>query len=144
MGSGSRVDNQTFYICNVGKKGKNLQMVYECMCFLLNAFDFKGEDGCASIRKILFIEGMVRMFSQRRMIYLLNQRMLGQVFNYLLRVFGMTIQSERQSFNSLQQEESIKGRNCRSCISEKYGADVCYESGRTCCICKGDSVIARV
>ncbi len=55
MGRGGRVDNQAFDVGDIGKQGKNLQMVDKGMGFLLPALNLKGEDRSAAIGEIFLI-----------------------------------------------------------------------------------------
>ncbi len=55
MGRGGRVDNQAFDVGDIGKQGKNLQMVDKGMGFLLPTLNLKGEDRSAAIGEIFLI-----------------------------------------------------------------------------------------
>ena len=43
------------------------------------------------------------------MVDVLNERMLCEIFNYLLGVLGVTLNSEREGFKTLQEEECVEG-----------------------------------
>ena len=56
-----RMDDQAFYIGHISKQRENPKAVNKFMRFLHTAFDFKREDGCPAIGKVLLIQDMVRM-----------------------------------------------------------------------------------
>ena len=144
MGGGSRMDHQTLHVRHVGQQGEDFQIVDEGPGFLLTSLDFKGEDGCAALGKIPFIQRVVRMVRQGRMVHLFHQGMVFQVFHHFLRIFRVPVQPEGKGFHALQKQESVKGRNGRAGVPEKDGANVSDERGRAHHIIEGNAVIAWV
>ena len=63
---------------------------------------------------------MVRMIRQRRMVYMLNLRVIGQELNDLLGVLNMTLDTQRQSLSALQQQKCVERRNGSTSICLLY------------------------
>ena len=57
------------YVCEIGE---DLQMVNEVPGCLLTAVDLEREDGAGSVREVAFVEIVVRMVGQRRVVNLLH------------------------------------------------------------------------
>ena len=57
------------YVCEIGE---DLQMVNEVPGCLLTAVDLECEDGAGSVREVAFVEIVVRMIGQRRVVNLLH------------------------------------------------------------------------
>ena len=60
------------------------------------------------MREICFIQRMVGMAGQGRMIDPLDLRVAGEIFNDPFGIFRMTVEAKGQGFNTLQQQESVK------------------------------------
>ena len=144
VSGGCRMDNQTLNVSNVCQQREDLQLVDKLECCFLAALDIKGEDGRTAVREVLLVQCMVRMIRQRRMVYMLNLRVIGQELNDLLGVLNVTLDTQRQSLSALQQQKCVERRNGSTSITQQDSADVGYESSRTNCICKRDAVITRV
>ena len=84
---------------------KDLQLVNELKCCFLSALDIEGEDGCAAVREVLLVQSMIRVVRQRRMVHMLNLRVIGQELNNLLGVLNVTLDTQRQSLSALQQQK---------------------------------------
>ena len=129
-GSG-RMNNQGFYIRHIGQQGKYFQIVNKLVSFCLSALNLESEDGCAAVRKIFFIQGMIRVIGQRGMVDLFHLRMRSQEIYYLFGVLRMTLQPQGEGFHTLQQQKGVKGRNCGSGVPQKDGADIGGKGGGT-------------
>ena len=70
--------------------------------------------------------------------------MIFQIFHHFSRVFGVTLEPERQSLYALQQQKRIKRRNRRAGVAKQNRADIGCESGRTRRFDKGNSVVAGI
>ena len=77
MGSSSGVNDQALNIRHVSQQRKDLQLIDKIMSFPLAALDIKCKDRSAAVRKVLFLQSVIRMIGQRRMIDLFDLRMLG-------------------------------------------------------------------
>ena len=113
-----RVNDKALHVRDVRQQREDFQAVDKLVRFLLPALDVEGEDGRAAVREILLIKLVVRAVRQRRMVDLFYLRVVLQVFDYFLRVFHVSFYSQRQCFQSLQQEERIERRKSCSCISQ--------------------------
>ena len=94
VGRSRRMDHQALHVRHVGQQGEDLQAVDELLGRLLPAFDLKGEDGSAAVREVLFIQRVLRVIRQRRVIDLRDLRMRAQILYDLLRIFHMPFDSE--------------------------------------------------
>ena len=144
VSGGCRMDDQALNVSNICQQREDLQLVDKLECCFLAALDIKGEDGRTAVREVLLVQCMVRMIRQRRMVYMLNLRVIGQEFNNLLGVLNVTLDTQRQRLGALQQQECVERRNGSTGITQQDSADVGYESSRTNCICERDAVITRV
>ena len=138
------MDDQALNVSNVCQQREDLQLVDKLECCFLAALDIKGEDRCAAVREVLLVQSMIRVVRQRRMVHMLNLRVIGQELNDLLGVLNVTLDTQRQSLSALQQQKCVERRNGSTSITQQDSADVGYESSRTNCICKRDAVITRV
>ena len=102
---GSRVDDQALDVCNVREQGEDLELVDELERCVLAALDVEGEDGSAAVREILLIKLVVRAVRQRRMVDAFDLRVLGEEIDNLQRVLYMTLYSQGQCFQSLQENK---------------------------------------
>ena len=108
MGSGCRVDHQTFHISHICQQGKYLKAIYKLPGFLLPSLYLKSEDGCSAVRKVFLIQSMIGMFLKRGMVYLVHLRIDVEEFNHLLCVLHVTFQPEGQCLNALKQQKRIE------------------------------------
>ena len=90
------------------------------------------------------IQRMVGMIGERGMIDLFYKRMIDEVIENFLGVLRMAFKSERKRLGALQEQESGKGRDRSSGISEQDRADIYRESGFTCGVGEFYAVIAGV
>lgn len=109
VSGGCRMDDQTLNVSNICQQRKDLQLVNELKCCFLSALDIEGEDGCAAVREVLLVQSMIRVVRQRRMVYMLNLRVIGQELNDLLGVLNVTLDTQRQSLSALQQQNALNG-----------------------------------
>ncbi len=108
MSGAGGVDYQGFYIGNVCQKGENVQIVDEFLGGFAVAFDFKCEDGACAAGEIFVVKLMAGVVGQRRMMNRLNLRMIVQIFNNLEGVFHVAFNTQRERFQTLQEEESVE------------------------------------
>ena len=78
------------------------------------------------------------------MIDLCDLRMILQVFDNLLRILCMTLQTQRERFRTLKQQECRKRRNCSALIAQQDRTDIGHKCSRADSIRKGNAVIARI
>ena len=88
------MDDEALDVCDICEEREELQMIDECESFLLATLYLKCEDGGTAIREVFLVELMIRMIRQRRMVYFLYQRMLGQVLYDLLRILCMALEAQ--------------------------------------------------
>ena len=122
------MDNQTLNVSNVCQQREDLQLVDKLESCFLAALDIKCEDGCAAVREVLLVQCMIRVVRQRRMVYMLNLRVIGQELNDLLGVLNMTLDTQRQRLGTLQQQECVERRNGSTGITQQDSADVGYKA----------------
>ena len=144
VSGGCRMDDQALNVSNICQQRKDLQLVNELKCCFLSALDIEGEDGCAAVREVLLVQSMIRVVRQRRMVHMLNLRVIGQELNDLLGVLNVTLDTQRQSLSALQQQKCVERRNGSTSITQQDSTDVGYESCGAYCIRKGNAVVARV
>ena len=96
------MDHQTFHIRHIGQQRKDLKLIDESMSFFLPAPDLKGKDGCPSVGKIFFIQGMVGMLRQGGMVYLFHLGVVLQECDYLFGIFRMAFKSQGKRLGSLK------------------------------------------
>ena len=109
VGCSVRVDYKALYVSNVSEKREQFEAVNEFPGFILATFKLDSEDASGSIRVEFVIKGVVRMIRERGMINLGYLGMLGKEFDYLQRVFNVTLYAKRESLNSLQEDEGVEG-----------------------------------
>ena len=124
-----RMDNKGLHICNICKQWEYLQSVNETEGFLFASLDIKCKDRAAAVREILFVQRMIWMIGQRRMIYLFNKLVIYEIIKDFLGVFSVTLQTQRKCLCTLQEKESGKRRYASTCVSEENSTDVCCKSG---------------
>ena len=144
MGRGRRVNHQALCIRDICEQRENLQVVDEGKGLLLSALDVEGEDGRAAVREVLLIERMIRVVCERRVIHLLNLRVLRQELDNLQRVLDMALHAERQGLGALQEQEGVERRDGTAFIAEQDCADVGHKGRRARDIREGRAVVARV
>ena len=141
---GSRVDDQALDVCNVREQREDLELVDELERCVLAALDVEGEDGSAAVREVLLVQSVIRVLRQRRMINVLDLRMVLEEFNDLFGVLDMALDAQRQRLGALQEQESVERRDGSAGVAEKDRADIGYESSRADSVREGDAVVARV
>lgn len=62
------MDDQRFDVCHVCQKREDRKIVDEAECLVLAALDLKGEDARAAAWEIAFIQRVIRMLRQRRVV----------------------------------------------------------------------------
>ena len=138
------MDHQALDIRDVCQQREDLQMIDESPGRFLAPLDLEGKNRRAPVGEILFIQFVVGMVRQGRMVHLFHKGMCLQVFHDLLCVFGMSLKAERKGLHALQKQEGIEGRDRGSCIAQENGADVSDKGCGADRIIEGDSVIAGV
>ena len=78
------------------------------------------------------------------MIDFLNQRMSRKIFDDFFGVFDMSVESQRQRFRALKQQESVERRNCSSGVAKQNRANISYKCGFSCSLRERYAVIAGV
>ena len=112
------MNHKALYICHICQKGEQLQIVDEALCLFLSTLDFKGKDRTAAVREVLLVKCLLlRVCGNRRMMYSFYLRMLIQIVYYLQSIFHMSFHSQGKSFQTLQEEKCMEGRNSCSRIS---------------------------
>ena len=139
-----RMNYKGFNVSNVCKKTENLQIINKLPCSIPATFDFKRKDRSSTVREIFFVQSMIRMIFQRRMINLLNFRMIFKEFHNLISVFNMTVKAQRQSFSSLQKKECIKRTDCSPLVTQQNCTNISYKRSRSNSIRKTDSMITWI
>ncbi len=79
------MNHQTFDVRYIGQQRENFQIVNKPEGILPSALDLECKNGSAAVRKILFVQRVIRMFRQRRMIDFFHLGMGSQVFHHFLR-----------------------------------------------------------
>ena len=144
MGGGGRVDDKALHVSHVSQQGENLQIVDEGPSLLFSALHFEGEDASATVGEEFLVESMVRMIRQRRMVHLCHLWMVGEEFNNLCRVVGMTLHTQRQCLKTLQQNPCVEWRYGGTSVAQDDGTNTSDESSRTSHIGKHSAMIAWV
>ena len=80
------MDDKRFYICNICKQGEDCKVINKFLCSLGVSLDLECEDGTAAVWKVFLVQIMAWLTFQRRMMYSLNLRMLGQVIYNFQRI----------------------------------------------------------
>ena len=106
--SGSRVHDERLDIGHIGEQREHLQMIDELPSCLLAALDLEREDRGAAVGEVLLIQGVVGVIRQRRMVDLLDLRMVGEELDDLLGVLDMALDAEAQRLRALQQQEGVE------------------------------------
>ena len=84
---------------------------------------------------------MVRMRGQEWVAHALYLRMLVQVLNYFLCVVAVTLDSQWQRFNTLQEDPCVEWRDGSTGVTQDDGTDT---SDKCCCtsyVCKHSTVV---
>ena len=145
VGCGCRMDNQRLYVCNICQQREDLQVVDEFLCLRSVALDLKGENGAAAVREVLLVQSLLlRILADRRMIYLFYLRMIVQILNNLQRILYVALYTQRQCFQTLQEEECVERRQCCAGITQQNRTDSGYKSGRSNCLCEADAMITWI
>ena len=140
---GSRVDDQALDVCNVCEQREDLELVDELERCILAALDVEGEDGSAAVREVLLVQSVIRVLRQRRMVDVLDLRMVLEEFNDLLGVLDMALDAQGQGLGALEQQECVERRDGSAGVAEKDRADIGYESSRADSVREGDAVVVE-
>ena len=114
------------------------------MCLFLSSFYFECKDGTCSVGEILFVERMVGMIGQCRMVHLLYFRMIFQIIYYFQRIFYVAFHTQGERFQSLQQNECIERAYGCSRITQQDGTNADRICSRARCIDKAYAVVAGI
>ena len=144
VGGGSRVDDQTLHVSDVGQQREHLQVINKLEGLFTAALDVEGEDGSTAVGEVLLVQGVVRVIRQRGVIDLFHLRMVGQELHDLLGVLHMALDAQAQGLGALQQQEGVERRNGGTGITQQDRTDVGDKSCGACCIGKGNAVVAGV
>ena len=129
VGGGGRMDDKTFDIGHVGQQRENFQTVDKPESFCSPAFYPEGEDRCASIWEIFFVQSVIRMVRERRMIDFFHLRVGIQVLHDFFRILNMAFQTEAQCFCSLKQQKSGKRTDAGAFVPQQDRTDIGGKSG---------------
>ena len=144
VSGGSRMNNQRLHICYICQQREDCQVIDELLCRLRIPFNLEGENGTAAVRQVLVVQIVSRLRLDGRMVNRLYLRMLRQVIHDLQRIAYMTLYAQRQSLQSLKEDECVeRGKGCAG-ITQDDRTDVGNESSGTCSIREGYAVVAGV
>ena len=135
------MNHQTLHVGNIGKEGEDLERIDEFPSCFLSALDFESEDTASTLREILLVKFVVGMLRQRRMIHFCHLWMVLQEIHHFQCILHMTLHTQTQCFQALQENEGIERRKCSTCITKDDGTNT---SDKCCCtshICKNRSMI---
>ena len=116
---GSRVNDKALYVCDVSQQRENLELVDELERSFLAALDVEGEDGSAAVREVLLVQSVIRVLRQRRMVDVLDLRMVLEEFNDLLGVLDMALNAQGQGLGALEEQECVERRDGSAGVAEK-------------------------
>lgn len=119
-----RMDDKALGIGHVGEQGEKLQAVHKFHGCLSAALQVDEEDGSRALREIALIEGVVRGIRQRRMMDFLHERAGLQIIDDLQGVLHMPLHAQGQGLESLQDEETVEGREAGALIAQELGPDI--------------------
>ena len=141
VSSGVRMNHQTLHVGNIGKEGEDLERIDEFPSCFLSALDFEGEDAACTLREILLVKFVVGMLRQRRMIHFCHFWMVLQEIHYFQCILHMTLHTQTQCFQTLQENEGIEWRKCSTCITKDDGTNTSDKCCSASHICKNRSMI---
>ena len=78
------------------------------------------------------------------MVHLGHLRMVGEEIDHLQGILHMTLHTQTQCLDTLQQDKCIKWRNSSSCIAQDDGTDAGDVSSGTYCISEDDAMVRRI
>ena len=101
MGSRSWVNDQRFHVGDIGEQRKDFQIVDETMGFFCTPFYLESENRTGSLWEIPFVQCMVGVVGQSRVVYPFYFRVSGQKVHYFQGVFYMTFHAQGEGLQSL-------------------------------------------
>ena len=136
VGRCRRVDHQRLHIGYISQKREDLKIVYEFESRFLSALDLECENACATVREVALIQLVVRMIRNRRVIDLIDFRVVSNLFYSPGSILCMPLEPQRQCLCSLQQQESRERRNACALIAQKNSSYISNECRRSYSVCK--------
>ena len=133
---GGRMDDQTFNVGYIGQQREYFQIVDKPESLFASPFYQECKNRCAAIRKIFFVQSVIRMVRKRRMIDFFHLRMRIQVLHDFFCVFNMAFQTKAECFCALKEQKSCKGADAGAFIPQKNRTDVGGKSGFSGSFCK--------
>ena len=137
------MNHERLHIGDVRQQREDLQMIDEGLRLFLAAFDVEGEDRTGAVREITFVEFVIWMVRERRMVDFGNLRILLQIIHHLQRICHVTFDAQRQRFQSLQEQEGVERTDGRAGIAQDHRTDSCDVSCLSGCVGEFDAVITR-
>ena len=119
-------------------------MVDEFPCFFLGALDIEGEDRTTAVREELLVELVVRMRRNGWVINLSHLRVVLQILYYLQCILNVTLYTEAQCLQALEQHPCIEWRDGCTGVAKDDRTDAGYEGCCSCYICEDCTVIRWV
>ena len=144
MRRGRRMDDEGLHVRDVRKQRENLEVIDEAERGFLPALDLEGKDARAAVREIPLVERVVGVIGQRRMVDLLDLRMVLQELHDLLRVLRVPLEAKGQRLRALQEQKRCERRDGRALVTQQNRARIGHKGRRACRIDERHAMIAGV
>ena len=141
---GRRMDDEGLHVRDVCKQRENFEVINEAERCFLPALDLERKDARAAIREIPLVERVVGVIGQRRMVDLLDLRMVLQELHDLLRVLRVPLETKRERLRALQEQKRCERRDGRALVAQQNRAHIGHKGRRARRVDKRHAVIAGV
>src|SRR5574340_143667 len=138
------MDDQRFSISNVRQVREQLDVADQLFASLKPALNTKAKDCPISVRMVFSRQVVLRVAFETWIAYPIDRRMSFKEFRDTQRILTMTFHTQRQCFQTLQEEEGIEWRDSRTNVTQKLHAGFDNISQVTQCFYIAQSVIGRI
>ena len=138
------MDDEGLHVRDVCKQRENFEVINEAERCFLPALDLERKDARAAIREIPLVERVVGVIGQRRMVDLLDLRMVLQELHDLLRVLRVPLETKRERLRALQEQKRCERRDGRALVAQQNRAHIGHKGRRARRVDKRHAVIAGV
>lgn len=138
------MNHERLHVGHVGQQREDAQVIDEGPGRFLTALNLESEDGASAIGEEAGIERVVGMAVKGGVVHPLHLRVVGQIVYNLPCVVGMTLHTQTERFESLEQYPGVERADGGTGVAQEYGPDAGGEGCRTGHIGKHSPVIGWV
>ena len=138
------MDDEALHVRHVREQAEQLQAFGELAGGLGRALDLEREDGGGPVGIVLVVELLRAAGRKRRMVHALDLRVAVQEVDDFERVLDVALDTQRERFQTLQQDKRVEGGQRCALIAQERGARLGDIGGLACGFGEHDAVVARV